>query len=239
MTRYVFEPAAVRSLPIIGSDARFPVGRIFCVGRNYHALAIALNSPVDKATMRPFYFIKDASTVVESGATVGYPPGTKDYHYEMELVVAIGGHGFRVEEADAERLIYGYCAGLDMTRRDLHLIARDSGRPWELGKNFENSAVFAPIVPRGDLGVLRSGAIELKVNGITRQSSRLDKMIWGIPELIADLSRFYHLRPGDLIMTGTPEGIGSLKVGDRITGHIERVGEINLDIGPSEQGCAA
>jgi fumarylpyruvate hydrolase len=232
--QYVFEPTPVFSLPIEGSEQRFPIRRIFCVGRNYHAHAIEMQRPVDKATSRPFYFIKDASTTVESGASVAYPPGTRDYQYEMELVVAIGAPGFRVAESEAEGLIFGYCTGLDMTRRDLQLVARESGRPWDLGKDFEQSAVFSPIKPRGELGVVKGGAIHLEVNGVTKQSSTIDKLIWDIPELLADLSSFYHLQPGDLIMTGTPEGVGPVLAGDRITGGVEGIGSIELNITAAE-----
>ena len=231
---YLWNPPPVYSLPVQGSDARFPIKRIFCVGRNYHAHAVEMGRPVDKATAKPFYFTKSPSTLVESGATVPYPAGTANYHYEMELVVAIGAPGFRVAEADAGQLIYGYAAGLDMTRRDLQLVARDQGRPWDLGKDFEKSAVCAEIVPIGDLGVLSSGAINLQVNGVTGQDSDLNKLIWNIPELIADLSQFYHLEPGDLIFTGTPEGVGAVMTGDRITGHVEQVGDITLTIGQAE-----
>ncbi len=233
-TNFLWNPAPVFSLPVRGSDLRLPVKRIFCVGRNYQAHAVEMDRPVDKATMRPFYFLKDASTLVESGATVPYPTGTSNYHYEMELVVAIGKVGFRVAEADAHELIYGYAAGLDMTRRDLQLVAREQGRPWDLGKNFESSAVCTEVVPAGGLGVLEKGAINLQVNGETRQSSDLSMLIWNIREIIADLSRFYHLEPGDLIYTGTPEGVGAVKPGDRITGHVDGVGDVALDIGEPE-----
>jgi hypothetical protein len=134
---FVFAPPATPALPVVGTAARFPVHRIFCVGRNYHAHALEMGNPVDKATMKPFYFTKSPSALVDSGATVPYPCGTANYHYEMELVVAIGAHGFRLAEADAPRMIFGYAAGLDMTRRDLQLVAREQGRPWDLGKDFE------------------------------------------------------------------------------------------------------
>ncbi len=231
---YLWTPAPVYSLAVRGSDARLPVKRIFCVGRNYHAHAVEMERPVDKATMRPFYFLKDASTLVESGATVPYPTGTANYHFEMELVVAIGKAGFRVAAADAHKLIYGYAAGLDMTRRDLQLVARDQGRPWDLGKNFEKSAVCSDIVPAAGLGVIDAGAINLQVNGESKQSSDVSKLIWNIREIIADLSNFYHLEPGDLIYTGTPEGVGAVKPGDRITGHVDHVGDIALTVGDAE-----
>ena len=231
---YLWNPPPVYSLPVRGSDARYPIKRIFCVGRNYHAHAVEMGRPVDKANASPFYFTKSPSTLVESGATVPYPAGTTNYHYEMELVVAIGAPGFRVDEAHAHHLIYGYAAGLDMTRRDLQLVAREQGRPWDLGKDFEQSAICSEIVPIGHLGVLSSGAINLQVNGTTEQISDLGKLIWTIPELIADLSRFYHLEPGDLIYTGTPEGVGAVGTGDKITGHVEKVGEVTLTIGAPE-----
>ena len=234
MSNYLFAPAPVFSLPIQGTDARFPVNRIFCVGRNYHAHAVEMGRPVDKSTMKPFYFNKAASTLVESGATVPYPCGTSNYHYEMELVVAIGAAGYRVQESDAMNLIYGYAAGLDMTRRDLQLVARDQGRPWDLGKDFEKSAVCTPIVPIGDLGVLHSGAIALQVNRVGKQTADLSQLIWNIPELLADLSQYYHLQPGDLIYTGTPEGVGAVVTGDRITGQIAQVGSVELTIGAAE-----
>jgi fumarylpyruvate hydrolase len=231
---YLWTPPATPSLPVLGNTARFPVNRIFCVGRNYHAHAIEMGRPVDKASMKPFYFTKSPTALVESGATVPYPTGTANYHYEMELVVAVGAPGFRVNEADAEMLIYGYAAGLDMTRRDLQLVARDQGRPWDLGKDFEKSAVCSAIVPIGDLGVLKSGAINLQVNGETKQSADLAQLIWNIPELLADLSQFYHLEPGDIIYTGTPEGVGPVSSGDSISGHIDRVGDVLLTIGQPE-----
>lgn len=233
-TNYLWTPPPVNSLPVHGTDARFPVNRIFCVGRNYHAHAIEMGRPVDKTTARPFYFIKSPSTLVMSDATVPYPTGTSNYHFEMELVVAIGAAGFRVNQADAQRMIYGYAAGLDMTRRDLQLVARDQGRPWDLGKDFEKSAVCTEIVPIGNLGVLGQGAINLQVNGETKQTSDISQLIWSIPELLADLSQFYHLVPGDLIYTGTPEGVGAVKTGDKITGHIDGVADVALTIGAAE-----
>ena len=230
-TEFLFEPAPVHSLPVRGSNARLPVKRIFCVGRNYHAHAVEMGNPVDKSKMRPFYFLKDASSLVESGATVPYPTGTQNYHYEMELVVAIGKPGFRVSEADADAMVLGYAAGLDMTRRDLQLVAREQGRPWDLGKNFERSAVCTDIVPAD--GVIEKGAIALQVNGETKQNSDVSMLIWNIREIIADLSQFYHLEPGDLIYTGTPEGVGAarkppvfLKHGDVVEVEIERVGTL-------------
>ena len=231
-TPYLWSPR-VHSVAVRGKDARSPINRLFFVGRNYHAHAVEMGRPVDKSVEVPFYFTKSPSTLVESGATVAYPPETKDYQHEMELVLAIGAEGFRVSESDAPRLIYGYACGLDMTRRDLQLAAREKGRPWDLGKDVEQSSVLSAIVPMPGV-VLDKGGLMMSVNGQVRQKSDLSKLIWNIPELIADLSKFYHLQPGDLIFTGTPEGVGPLQPGDGIEGWVEGVGEISLTIGPAE-----
>jgi len=231
-TPYLWTPPAVASLPLRGSTTRVPVHRLFFVGRNYHAHAQEMGRPVDKANERPFYFTKSATTLVESGATVAYPPQTKDFQYEMELVVVIGRAGFQVTESDAGALIHGYACGLDMTRRDLQLALRDKSRPWDLGKDVEGSSVVSEVVAMPGV-VLERGAIALEVNGQTRQNSDLGKLIWDIREQIADLSRFYHLQPGDLIFTGTPEGVGPVVPGDRITGRVDGVGTIALTIGPA------
>jgi fumarylpyruvate hydrolase len=218
------------SLPVRGLDARFPINRLFFVGRNYHAHAVEMGRPVDKSVERPFYFNKAPQTLTLSGATVAYPSETNNYHFEMEMVVAIGKAGFRVTADDAHTLIYGYAAGLDMTRRDLQLVARDKGRPWDLGKDVEQSSVCSEIVAMQGM-VIDSGAITLEVNGQTKQSSNLDKLIWNVREIIADLSLFYHLQPGDLIYTGTPEGVGAVVSGDQITGRVEGVAAVALTVG--------
>jgi fumarylpyruvate hydrolase len=233
MTAYLWTPPAAPSLPVRGKAERLPVRRLFFVGRNYHAHAVEMGRPVDKSAEVPFYFTKSPDTLVESGATVAYPPGTKNYQFEMELVLVIGAPGFRVAPADAAKLVYGYACGLDMTRRDLQLVARDKGRPWDLGKDVEQSSVVSPIVPMPGV-VLDRGELALSVNGQVKQQSDLSKLIWSIPELLADLSLYYHLQPGDLIFTGTPEGVGALQPGDRIDGHVAGVGEIQLNIGPAE-----
>jgi fumarylpyruvate hydrolase len=232
-TTYLWTPPPVYSLPVRGKAERLPINRLFFVGRNYHAHAVEMGKPVDKASERPFYFTKAPSTLVESGATVAYPPETKNYHHEMELVVAIGAAGFRVGENDAAALVLGYACGLDMTRRDLQLAARDKGRPWDLGKDVEQSSVVSEIVPMQGV-VLDQGELAMTVNGQPRQKSDLNMLIWNIRELIADLSKFYHLQPGDLIFTGTPEGVGAVVAGDRIEGHIAGVGEITLHVGAAE-----
>jgi fumarylpyruvate hydrolase len=230
---YVFAPPPAYSLPVRGTRKRLAVNRLFFVGRNYHAHAVEMGRPVDKTVEAPFYFTKSSSTLVESGGTIPYPPQTHDYQHEMELVVAIGAPGFRVGEAGAHELIYGYACGLDMTRRDLQLAARDKGRPWDLGKDVEHSSVVSEIVPM--LGVVvEKGELVLSVNDKVRQKSDLSKLIWNIRELIADLSKFYHLAPGDLIFTGTPEGVGAVLPGDRIEGLIEGVGKISLTVGAAD-----
>jgi fumarylpyruvate hydrolase len=233
MTQYLFTPPAIQSLPIRGKTERFPINRIFCVGRNYHAHALEMGKPVDKSTERPFYFTKSPQTLTPSGATVAYPPETKNYHFEMELVLAIGKAGFRVSAENAHEVIYGYAAGLDMTRRDLQLVARDKGRPWDLGKDIEEGSVCSEIVPMEGV-VIERGTIALEVNGDIKQSSDVDKLIWAVREIIADLSLFYHLQPGDLIYTGTPEGVGAVVSGDRITGRVEGVADVALSVGPAE-----
>ena len=232
-TSYLWTPPAPASLPVQGKSERMPVRRLFFVGRNYHAHSVEMvGKPVDKANERAFYFTKDPSTLTESGARVPYPSETSNYHYEMELVVALGAPGFKVSQDDAHKLVYGYACGLDMTRRDLQLIARDKGRPWDLGKDVEHSAVVSPIVPMPGV-LLDHGAIQLSVNGVQKQKSDINQLIWNVRELIADLSLYYHLQPGDLIFTGTPEGVGPVVAGDRIEGRVEGVGQISLELGPA------
>jgi fumarylpyruvate hydrolase len=230
---YLWSPPPVYSVAVRGRSERLPIRRLFFVGRNYHAHAVEMGRPVDKSIEAPFYFTKSPSTLVDSGSTVAYPPETMNYQHEMELVLAIGAEGFRVTETDAPQLIYGYACGLDMTRRDLQLAARERGRPWDLGKDVEESSVVSEIVPMPGF-VLDRGGLVLSVNGQVRQKSDLSKLIWTIPELIADLSKFYRLQPGDLIFTGTPEGVASLSPGDHIEGWVDGVGEISLSIGAAE-----
>lgn len=228
MTNYLFTPPPVAAIPIQGSDALYPVRRIFCVGRNYEAHAAEMGVQVDRQA--PFYFTKSPDTYVPSGATVDYPPGTSNYHYEMELVVVIGKAGFRIPVEQALEHVYGYACGLDMTRRDLQLKAREQSRPWDLGKDFEESAVIAAIVPAADAGAMDAGALTLDVNGERRQSSDLGLLIHKVPELLAHLSGYYHLTPGDVIFTGTPEGVGAVLPGDSISGGIDRLGVVTLQI---------
>ena len=224
----VFPASPVPTVPVRGTDLQFPVNRIFCVGRNYEAHAKEMGMSVDRE--EPFYFIKNPSSIVASGSTVAYAPGTSNLHHEMELVVAIGEPAFCVTEEDAPKIIYGYACGLDMTRRDLQFKARDKGRPWDLGKNFENSAVISEIITVAETGLVETGDISLSVNSESRQSGNISDLIWNVPELIADLSKYYHLQPGDLLYTGTPAGVGPVEPGDVITGSIDQVGQIELTI---------
>jgi fumarylpyruvate hydrolase len=233
MPAYVFAPPPTYSLPVRGQSARYPINRLFFVGRNYHAHAAEMGRPVDKATSKLFYFTKSPSTLVESGTTVPYPPQTKDYQFEMEMVVAVGASGFCVDEAEAHQLVYGYACGLDMTRRDLQLAAREQGRPWDLGKDLEQSSIVSEIVPMPGV-VIDKAPLRLTVNGAVRQQSDVDRLIWNVREILADLSKFYHLKAGDLIFTGTPEGVGPVVAGDRLEGQIDGIGTIHLAVGPAQ-----
>ena len=230
---YLWAPPAPVSLPVRGTRARFPVNRLFFVGRNYQAHAREMGTSVDKASMRPVYFTKFSAMLAESGTVAPYPPETADYHHEMELIVALGQGGFRVSQTEAERMIFGYACGLDMTRRDLQATAKAKGNPWDVAKNVEKGAVASEIV-RAEGRILRSGEISLCVNGDVRQKGDLGDMIWSIPEIIADLSTYYHLQPGDLIYTGTPEGVGPVQPGDRLEGRIDGVGTLSFGIGAPE-----
>jgi len=228
----IFAPPRATGIPIRGSQSRFPVNRVFCVGRNYLAHAREMGMAEERDA--PIYFTKCSAHVVLSGAEVPYPPGTHDYHHEMELVVAVGKPAFRTEVSQALEAVFGYACGLDMTRRDLQYKAVPKGHPWDVGKDFENSAVMAEIVRVAECGHIDSGAIRLSVNGEPRQSGDIGDLMWSVPELIADLSNFYHLQPGDLIYTGTPAGVGPVVPGDHISGSIDRIGEITLTIGAAD-----
>ncbi|WP_145140198.1 fumarylacetoacetate hydrolase family protein [Roseomonas gilardii] len=226
MSDFVIAPPAQASLPVRGGGS-FPVRRIFCVGRNYAEHAREMGSDPDREP--PFYFTKPADAVLVGGADMPYPPATKDLHHEMELVVAIGTGGRDIAESDALTHVWGYCAGLDMTRRDLQNAAKKTGRPWDMGKGFDHSAPMGELVPAQGIDPGR-GRIELKVNGQTRQVSDLGQMIWSVPEVIANLSRLVELAPGDLIMTGTPEGVAAVVKGDVLEGSIEGVGTVRAVI---------
>ncbi|MCH7342663.1 fumarylacetoacetate hydrolase family protein [Pelomonas sp. CA6] len=232
MSSYIFPPAPQASVAVRGQSARYAVSRIFCVGRNYAAHAREMGSDPDREP--PFYFTKPASSLAPAGSAIPYAPGTGNLHYEMELVVALGAPVFRASAEQAAAAVWGYAAGLDMTRRDLQNAAKANGRPWDLGKAFEHAAVITELVPRSESGELRAGAITLAVNGVEKQRGDLSDMIWSVPELVANLSQYYHLGPGDLIYTGTPEGVGPVQPGDQLLGVIEGLGELRLAIGQPE-----
>lgn len=228
---YVIPPMETVALPVAGSNAAFPVRRVYCVGRNYaeHAKEMGFTGRED-----PFFFNKpaDAVTVVADGDTgvLPYPPRTSNLHYEMELVVVLnkGGKNLTVEQAGD--CVWGYALGLDMTRRDLQGEAKKLGRPWEVGKGFDFSAPMGPVHPRSVVGTLDKGAIWLDVNGQRKQSSDIDQMIWNIPESLAYLSTLFELQPGDIVFTGTPEGVGAVVQGDEIVGGVEGLGELRVRI---------
>ena len=232
MSDYLFSPAPQPVVPVSGEGGLFPVHRVFCVGRNYVAHAKEMGGDVDREA--PWYFMKSAHAVTASGASLPYPPGTSDYHHEMELVVAIGAPGFRVPLEVAQSLVFGYAAGLDMTRRDLQQAAKDNRRPWDTSKDIEHGAVIGALSRAETVGPLGPQRIRLSVNGVLRQDATLADMVWNVPEIIANLSRFYHLRQGDLIMTGTPAGVGAVVAGDRIEGHIDGMAPVTLTLSDPE-----
>lgn len=232
MSNFVFPPAEIPSATVRGTDARYAVSRIFCVGRNYADHAREMGA--DPTREPPFYFTKPASALTPSGSTVPYPTETKNYHYEMELVLAIGAPVFKVTPEAAIAAIWGYAAGLDMTRRDLQAVAKAGGKPWDTAKGFDQSAILGEIVRKSELGALDKGAITLAVNGVEKQRGDLADMIWSQAEIVSNLSHLYHLHPGDLIYTGTPAGVGAVVPGDVLVGRIEGLGEIQLTVGPAE-----
>ncbi len=226
---FVIEQPAVASLPVAGSRDRFPVRRIYCIGRNYRAHAIEMGHDPDREA--PFFFMKPSDAIVESGARIPYPMATKDLHHEVELVAAIGKGGVRILEEAALEHVWGYGVGLDLTRRDLQGEAKNLRRPWDMGKGFDQSAPVSALRPANEIGHPETGAIWLKVNGEVRQESDLGCHIWTLPETIAILSELVALAPGDLVFMGTPEGVGPIKPGDRLEGHVDRVGDLTVTIG--------
>ena len=231
MADYVFTPPAQVGLPIVGSAQLFPVRRVYCVGRNYaeHAKEMGFTGRED-----PFFFCKPADALVSIPAgqvgTMHYPSKTSNLHFEMELVVALSKGGSDIPVDRANDCIFGYALGLDMTRRDLQNECKKQGRPWEIGKGFDESGPIGPIHPRAVTGTLSQGNISLDVNGATRQTSDLSQMIWNIPETISYLSGLFELAPGDLIFTGTPEGVGAVVKGDKLVGKVAGLGEFEVHI---------
>ncbi len=226
MDQHVIDIGPRPSVAVAGSEARFPVGRIYCVGRNYADHAREMGHDPDREP--PFFFMKAPNSVVGDGATVDFPVGTKDVHHEIELVVAIGKGGKNIPVEQALDHVWGYGVGLDMTRRDLQAEAKKQGRPWEMGKSFDESAPVSVLRPAAKIGHPAKGAIWVKVNGQVRQTGDLAMQIWTVPEQIAYLSNLITLQPGDLIFSGTPAGVGAVKAGDKLEGHIDGVGELSF-----------
>lgn len=228
---YVFPPAPTVSVPIVGRDERFPVHRIYCVGRNYEEHAKEMGFTGREP---PFFFLKpaDAIVVAEAGqtATIPYPSLTKNLHHEIELVVAIGTGGRNIAAADAFKHVYGYATGLDMTRRDLQGEMKKQGRPWCIGKAYDHSAPIGPITPAAQAGDVVNAGIWLQVNGSDRQRSNVNKLIWNIAETIEHLSAAWELQPGDLIYTGTPEGVNAVVSGDTLTGGVDGLVPITVKV---------
>ena len=228
---YVFTPAPQVAVPVVGRSERFPVRRIYCVGRNYveHAKEMGFTGREP-----PFFFFKpaDAAVVVPAGetGTIRYPSLTKDLHHEIELVACIGTGGKNIKAADARKHIFGYAVGLDMTRRDLQGEQKKLGRPWEIGKSFEESAPIGPITPAAQAGNIDSAEVWLQVNGKDRQRSSVSKLIWNIDEIIEHLSTAWELAPGDLIYTGTPEGVAAVVAGDTLVGSVGGLGELRIQV---------
>ena len=226
---YTFEPEPQVAVPVAGSDLAFPVRRVYCVGRNYAAHAREMGFS-DREP--PFFFCKPDNAIVVAmpGNTVDidYPVQTSNFHHEIELVVAIGKSGRDIPVESANDFVWGYGVGLDMTRRDLQFAMRDKGRPWEIGKAFDRSAPIAPLVPVATFGHPSTQAIWLEIDGVEKQRSDLSKLIWSVPEIIANLSTYFTLEPGDLIYSGTPEGVGKVERGETLTGGIDGLGELKV-----------
>ncbi|MEN9316601.1 MAG: hypothetical protein RIS35_2994 [Pseudomonadota bacterium] len=228
---HVLPPPPVVAVPVADSADTFPVNRVFCVGRNYVEHAIEMGHSGREA---PFFFMKpaDALVIVPEGQTgeIDYPPGTSDLHHEIELVVAIGEGGTNIAAADAGRHVWGYAVGLDMTRRDLQGEAKKQGRPWEIGKAFEQSAPIGPIRKASGGAPLAAAAIALDVNGAKRQASDVAKLIWSVAEIIEHISKYWTLKAGDLIFTGTPEGVAAVQRGDLLEGRVDGVGSLRVRV---------
>jgi fumarylpyruvate hydrolase len=223
---WVVAPGTRPSLAVAGSQRRFPVHRIYCVGQNYSAHAREMG---DSGREPPFFFAKPADAISE-GSSVPFPPQTQSLHHEIELVVALGRGGRDVSSVDALSLVFGYAVGVDLTRRDLQAVSKQAGRPWTTAKGFDHSAPVSPIQPVETCGHPEAAAIRLAVNGQCRQDGSTADMIWSVPEIIAELSRFFELQPGDLVFTGTPAGVGRLLPGDRVNCRIDGVAELEFHI---------
>ena len=227
MTSFVIDVPKIPALPVAGTDALFPVRRVYCIGRNYAAHAVEMGH--DPSKEPPFFFQKNPDHLDASG-TFPYPGKTADVHHEVELAVVLKSGGSGITVADALSHVYGYTVALDMTRRDLQAVAKDMGRPWDTAKAFEHSAPIGPVVPAGICGHPQAGAITLSVNGTLRQSGDLNQMIWKIPEMIAYLSDYFTLAAGDVILTGTPSGVGPVVRGDRLEARVEGFAPLTVDV---------
>lgn len=225
---YVIPAWELPSLPVVGSNDRFPVRRIYCVGRNYAEHAREMGH--DPTRELPFFFMKPSDAIVENGAKIPYPSQTKDLHYEIELVVALKSGGVNISVEKALDHVYGYGVGIDLTRRDIQGDAKKMGRPWDMGKGFDNSAPCTALVPASKIGHPKTGAIWLKVNGQTKQSSDLSALIWSVPEMITYLSGLMELKAGDLLYSGTPAGVGPTVKGDKLEGHVDGVADLTVSI---------
>jgi fumarylpyruvate hydrolase len=227
MAGYVIQPQPAATLPVKGSDKLFPIHRVYCVGRNYAEHAIEMGH--DPSKEPPFFFQKNPDNIVTDGR-FPYPDKTKDVHHEIEMIVALSKGGVNIPVESALDHVFGYGVGLDMTRRDLQGEAKKMGRPWEVGKAFEASAPCGPLVPASEIGHPDQGEVTLKVNGALRQKGDLNQLIWKVPEMISYLSGLFELQPGDIIMTGTPAGVGAVVRGDVMEGYVEGVGTIEVRV---------
>ncbi|MCH7882486.1 MAG: fumarylacetoacetate hydrolase family protein [Proteobacteria bacterium] len=227
MTSYVITPPRQAAVSVQGRDELFPVRRVYCIGRNYADHAIEMGHDPDREL--PFFFQKNADNVNSSGE-FPYPAKSSDVHHEIELVVALKSGGVNIEAENALEHVYGYAVGIDMTRRDLQAEMKAARRPWEIGKAFEHSAPVGPIIPASETGHLESGSISLSVNGEQRQKGDLNQMIWKVPEMISYLSEYYEIAAGDLIMSGTPAGVGPVVRGDEMVGSVEGIGELVVKV---------
>jgi len=233
---YAFPVSKVPSVPVAGTDLNYPVRRIYCVGRNYAEHAREMGFEPEREP--PFFFTKPADAIVADGATIPYALATQNLHHEIELVVALGKAGVNIARESALEHVYGYAVGIDMTRRDLQLAARDKGRPWDVGKAFDESAPISAIQRSSEIGHPQAGAINLSVNGQMRQNADLKQLLWPVADLVVELSKLFVLHPGDLIYTGTPAGVGPVTTGDELSGSIEHVGKITIRIGAPSPGLA-
>ncbi|MDB5888123.1 MAG: fumarylacetoacetate hydrolase [Rhodocyclales bacterium] len=225
---FVVTPPATVSLPVSGTEARFPVRRIYCVGRNYLDHIRELGNDEKQP---PIFFAKPADAIVQDGATIAYAAVTENFHYEVELVVAIGKSGHNIGETDALSHVYGYAVALDMTRRDLQKALSSKGSPWDVAKGFDESCPCGTVYPVASVGNINDNGITLTVNGEVKQQATLNLMIWNVPQIITELSRLFVLQPGDLILTGTPAGVGPVVPGDVMVGSIDKLGTLTIRVG--------